>query len=124
MDEKEVLRTLKQLQRLENIAGMARFGINPKNNLGISVVTLRAYAKKIGTDHALAMRLWDSGIHDAHLLASMINDPLQVTKRQMDQWASEFDSWDVCDQCCNNLFSKTPYAYEKTKEWSTQKKSM
>lgn len=122
MDEHEVLQTLRQLSHPENIAGMARFGITTTNNLGISIVTLRKYAKKIGTDHALARRLWDSGVHDARLLATMVDDPTFVTKQQMDYWASQFDSWAVCDQCCNNLFYKTPYAYEKARQWCTKEK--
>jgi len=120
MDEHDVLATLRKLSRPENIAGMARFGINPNNNLGNTIVTLRTLAKKIGTDHALAGRLWETEIHDARLLATLIDDPRLVTKQQMDRWASAFDSWDICDQCCNNLFSKTPYAYEKIKQWCTK----
>jgi 3-methyladenine DNA glycosylase AlkD len=122
MNESEVLRTLRQLSNPANVAGMARFGISPKNNLGITIVTLRTYAQKIGTDHSLAIQLWKSRIHDARLLASMIDDPEQVTERQMDTWAQEFDSWDICDQCCNNLFQKTPFAHKKAHEWSTQEK--
>ena len=120
MDEHEVLETLKKLSRPENIAGMARFGINTQNNLGISIVALRTLAKKIGTDHALAKHLWDSGIHDARLLATLVDDPRLVTQQQMDRWVSAFDSWDVCDQCCNNLFYKTPYAYDKIDQWCTK----
>jgi len=41
-----------------------------------------------------------------------------VTEAQMEEWAVEFDSWDVCDQCCMNLFRKTPFAYKKAFEWS------
>ena len=122
MDEDEVLRTLKKFSRPENIEGMKRFGISTTNNLGISIVTLRKYAKTIGTDHTLAQRLWESGIHDARHLATMIDDPRLVTKQQMDQWASRFNSWDICDQCCNNLFYKTPYAYDKARQWCASKK--
>ena len=122
MDEHDVLQTLRKLSRPENIEGMKRFGISTTNNLGISIVTLRTLAKKIGTDHALAQRLWDSGIHDARLLATIIDDPRLVTQQQMDRWASQFDSWDICDQCCNNLFYKTPYAYDKAREWCTNEK--
>jgi 3-methyladenine DNA glycosylase AlkD len=122
MDEHDVLQTLRKISRPENIEGMKRFGIATTNHLGISIVTLRKYAKKLGHDHTLAQRLWDSEIHDARHLATMIDDPHLVTKQQMDRWASQFDSWDICDQCCNNLFYKTPYAYEKARQWCTSKK--
>ena len=36
----------------------------------------------------------------------------------METWVKDFDSWDVCDQVCSNLFDKTPFAYRKAIEWS------
>ncbi|MCX8062451.1 MAG: DNA alkylation repair protein, partial [Anaerolineales bacterium] len=114
----EILEALRQCANPDHVAGMARFGINPKDTLGISIPTLRKLAKQYKPDHELAQQLWASGIHEARILASMIDDPQKVTPEQMDTWASQFDSWDVCDQVCLNLFDKTPYAYTKAVEWS------
>jgi 3-methyladenine DNA glycosylase AlkD len=75
-------------------------------------------AREIGTDHRLAGRLFSSGVHEARILASMIDDPNRVTEAQADRWARAFDSWDVCDQCCMNLFRKTRFARAKAIEWS------
>ena len=36
----------------------------------------------------------------------------------MEHWVKDFDSWDVCDQCCLNLFRKTALAHQKANEWS------
>ena len=113
-----ILAHLHSLANAENVAGMARFGINPQGTLGISIYTLRPLAKKIGKDHQLAGELWASGIHEARLLAAFIDDPEQVTTRQMDAWAADFDSWDVCDQVCCDLFYRSPLAWEKAVEWS------
>ncbi len=121
MDYDELISRLKGMENPENVAGMARFGISSKNTLGISVVTLRKIAREVGKDHALAQKLWSSGIHEARLLACFIADPNKVTPALMNRWVKGFDSWDVCDQCCMNLFDKTPYAYEKVKEWSQRK---
>ncbi|MBI3913594.1 MAG: DNA alkylation repair protein [Chloroflexi bacterium] len=114
----QVFARLKRQRNPRNVAGMARFGINPKNTLGISIPTLRTLAKQIGSDHALAQKLWASGIHEARILASMIDEPAKVTPAQMDRWVRAFDSWDVCDQVCMNLFDKTPHAWKKAIEWS------
>ncbi len=113
-----VMAGLRSHRNPKNIVGMARFGISTKNTYGISVPILRATAKEIGKDHLLAGKLWTSRVHEARILASMIDDPALVSKQQMDEWASEFGSWDVCDQCCGNLFVKTKYAYVKALEWS------
>lgn len=103
----------------DNVAGMARFGISSQNTLGISIPNLRALAKEIGRDHDLALRLWESGLHEGRILASFVDDPKRVTPEQMEQWVSDFDSWDVCDQVCG-LFARTPYVYDRVAAWSAR----
>lgn len=122
MQYENILKKLKALSNPKTVEGMARFGINPKSTYGVSVPNLRKMAKEIGRDHPLAQQLWGSGVHEARILASMIDDPNQVTKKQMDAWIKDFDSWDVCDQCCMNLFDKTPMAWEKAVEWTKREK--
>lgn len=118
MNYNEVISLLKKMSIPKNVEGMARFGINPKNNLGISIYKLRPLGKKIGKNHELSLKLWSSGIHDARLLAVFIEDPKLVTEEQMDSWAKDFDSWDVCDQACTSLFDSTPHAWKKVYEWA------
>lgn len=113
----EIISYLKSLRNEENIKGMARFGINPENTLGVSIPVLRSLAKSFKNQHELALKLWDSGIHEVRILASMVDDHRKLTGRQMEKWAFEFDSWDVCDQVCMNLFEKSPLAWEKAVEW-------
>lgn len=122
MDSKEIIKKLKSLKNTKNIAGMARFGINGKNVLGISIPTLRAMAKEIKKvkveRHKLAQELWQSQIHEAMILASFIEEVNKVSENQMEEWAKDFDSWDLCDQVTTGLFDQTPYAYKKAFEWS------
>lgn len=122
MKYEEILRKLKSLSNPKNIEGMARFGINPKNTLGVPVPNLRKMAKKTGKNHNLALQLWESKIHEAKILASMIDDAKLVTEKQMEKWVEDFDSWDVCDQTCMNLFDKTVFAYKKAVEWTKSPK--
>ena len=120
MRYEEVIKKLKKKANRKNVEGMARFGIASTNTLGVSIYDLRPLAKEIGKDHKLARRLWKSGIHEARILASYIDEPDKVTESQMEDWAADFDSWDVCDQVCE-LFGKTPYAYKKIVDWSKRK---
>ena len=90
---------------------MTGYGINADNAFGIPIPRLRKIAKEIGKDHALSEQLWSSGIHGARIVASMIADPRMVTEQKLERRVKDFDSWDVCDQCCNNLFCKTKFAY-------------
>ena len=121
MSVDEVVAELRALGNPVNVEGMARFGIASTNTLGITVPALRALAKRCGRDHALAAQLWATKIHEARILAGMVDDPAKVTPAQMDRWANQFDSWDVVDGVCA-LFEETPYAYEKAKEWSAHRK--
>jgi 3-methyladenine DNA glycosylase AlkD len=113
-----VLAELAALGSEEARAGMARYGIRTEDAFGVSIYVLRPLAKRLGRDHDLALALWETGNHEARLLAGMVDDPAQVTEAQMDAWAAQFDSWDVCDQVTSNLFDKTPFAYDKVREWS------
>ena len=118
MEYGEIIKRLKAKANSENVKGMARFGINPDNILGVSIPEIRKMAKDIGKNHKLALELWDSGIHEARLLAGFIDEVDKVSEMQMEKWVKDFDSWDVCDQVCSNLFDKTVFSYKKTMEWT------
>jgi len=120
MKLEQALRELKSMANPKNVEGMAKFGINREGTLGISIYDLRPMAKRIGEDHKLAGELWSTGIHEARLLAGYIDDPEKVSERQMEAWAADFDSWDVVDQVCSNLFDQTGLAYAKAVEWSAR----
>ncbi|HPS42840.1 MAG TPA: DNA alkylation repair protein [Anaerolineaceae bacterium] len=115
----ELVDRLQALANTENAAGQQRFGIRGENLLGISIYDLRKLAAGI-RDHELAQRLWDSGVHEARLLASMVDDPAQVTRAQMDAWAADFDSWDVCDQVCDNLFAHVAGILQVIPTWAVR----
>jgi 3-methyladenine DNA glycosylase AlkD len=114
----ELLAALRAHANPANVAGMARYGISSTGTLGVPMPVLRRLAKQAGKDHKLAEALWKSGIHEARILATLVDEPSKVTARQMHAWAHDFDSWDVCDQACQNLFRYTPMAFAKAAEWA------
>ena len=120
MPYEDIIKKLESLANPEAVAGMARYGINPEKAYGVSIPNLRKIAREVKKDRALAQQLWASGIHEARILAGMVDDPDLVTEEQMERWAKDFDSWDVCDQCCANLFEKTRFAYRQCIEWSSR----
>ena len=113
-----ILKLLRSHANPANVAGMARYGISTRGTLGVPVKTLRTLARQIGKNHELALALWESGIHEARILATIIDQPARVTVTQMNRWASDFDSWDVCDQACQNLFRYTPQAFSQAARWA------
>jgi len=118
MNVSEIIKELKNSSNPKDREGMARFGINPEKALGVRIPVLRKLAKKIGKKHELAQQLWNTNIHEARILASMVDDPKLVTEKQMDNWVKDFNSWDLCDQCCMNLFDKTKFTHKKISEWA------
>ncbi len=119
---KIILKELKELGDPKFLPDMERFGINTKFAIGIRIPLLRKLAKTVRKNHNLALELWKSGFHEARILASMIGDPNLLTKTEMNSWVKDFNSWDLCDQCCNNLFVYSRHAYDKAIEWHTSKK--
>lgn len=118
MDVHQLLTRLKGCSNPETLAGMARYGIITDKALGIKIPVLRQIAKEIGKNHILADELWQTNYLEARMLASMIDEPSKVREEQMELWVKEFNSWDICDQVCSNLFEKTALAYPKAFEWA------
>jgi len=115
---KAALKLLHEHARPGELAGMARFGIVGNNRLGLSMPAMRSIAKTLGQDHALATALWDTGIPDARIVAGMVAEPARLTSQQMDAWARDFASWDVCDQVCGSAFLASPLAWRKVPVWA------
>jgi 3-methyladenine DNA glycosylase AlkD len=120
MTDKEVLVAIDDLADGHVRESMRRFGIPTDNARGVSTPMLKALARKISHDHALALRLWASGIFEARAVAAMIEEPEKVTKRQMESWARDLNSWGICDACCCYMFRRTPFAWEKAVAWSSR----
>lgn len=118
----EVIERLEELSDSEWKKGMEKSGINTENSIGISITNLRELAKEVGTDHELAEKLWSSGIHEARIMASMVDNPGKVDMIQMDKWAHDFNSWDLCDQVCNNLFRKAEDVNQVIGKWILSRK--
>ncbi|TFF38739.1 DNA alkylation repair protein [Mucilaginibacter psychrotolerans] len=114
----DVIAELKAHADAKHLAGMLRFGIDNSRALGVRIPQVRLIAKSYKKNHELALQLWDTGIHEARIMASIVDDPAQVTEEQFDTWAKDFYSWDLCDQVCGNLFDRTPLAVAKAIEYS------
>lgn len=115
---KKIIKELEKHARPDDVEWMRSYGIKSAAMLGVRIPDIRAIAKRIGKDHALALELWRVEVREARILASLVDESEKVTSRQMDSWAKDFDSWDICDQCCLNLFRKTPYVHDKISKWT------
>lgn len=117
-ETEHIIAELRSLGNPTAVSGMQRFGIETSRALGIKIPVLRQLAKTIGRNHPLAIELWQTDMHEARLLAIFIADHKQLNEELMESWLKDFNSWDVCDQACSNLFIKHPEAYKKAALWS------
>jgi 3-methyladenine DNA glycosylase AlkD len=122
----ELLSALRAQADPANVAGMARFGIGSQGTLGVSMPVVRNLARdakrRLGLRnaagrHELAALLWASGLHEARIMAALVDEPALVDEMQAEAWVADLDSWDVCDQLCINLLRLTPFAWAKAAEW-------
>lgn len=84
MQYDDILAWLKSLANPKAVEGMARYGIATERAYGVSIPDLRKIAREVGKDHGLAQRLWEAGIRETRILASMIDDREMVTEGQME----------------------------------------
>jgi 3-methyladenine DNA glycosylase AlkD len=115
------LRELKKLADPQVRAKLAYFGVNVPKAYGVSTPVLRAFARHIGKDQKLAEQLWLSGFHEAKVLATMIGESVKIDSAQMERWSRDFDSWDVVDAACCDLYSAAKPAWDKIYEWSNRR---
>ena len=115
----EIVERLQSNANPKNVEGMQRYGIRGEHILGVSLYEIRDMAKDIH-DHTLALELWKTGIHEAQLMASIVDIPAETTREQLEEWVKDFDSWDVCDQVCTNLVDISPHAIACIHEWAEQ----
>ena len=63
----------------------ARYGAGD-NQFGVTLGNLRSLAKKLKTNHGLALQLWATGNADARMLATMIMAPDQISAQEIENW--------------------------------------
>jgi 3-methyladenine DNA glycosylase AlkD len=117
MDAHAVIGELRERADPSRKPGMARVGIDVSQALGVSMPEIRAVAKRCGVDHALALGLWETGIHEARILATLVADPEALTEVQRERWVLDITSWDLCDSAAD-LFGRTPAQADAIEAWA------
>jgi len=120
-DVQSALAWLKRHSTRATLEGMARYAIPSDKALGVAMKDIKALGRKLGRNHELAAALWDTGVYEARMAASFVDDPAQVTPAQMDRWCKDFDNWAFCDALSFNLFDRTPHAWSKVRQWSRRR---
>ena len=83
---------------------------------GVSYAALGKIAKPIKTDHALAQQLWDSGNHDARVLALRVADPASVDEPLARRWLGDVDNY-ILAEGLGGLCAQTSHARAMSDSW-------
>jgi len=115
----QAMKELKRVGTAQNRKVYGRHGVTI-DMFGVSFANLNVLHNQIRIDHALAVELWDSGNHDARVLATMITDPEQMKSATLDAWVKDLDSYVVTD-AFSTMTGKTRYARKKAEKWAKSK---
>jgi len=90
------------------------------HTIGVRFADLDRIAKATGKDHALAVKLWASGIMDARLLACKVEVPAEMTKPQITAQLKDLDFPTLADLFAANVY-RTQWAHSLMKQWTRRK---
>ncbi|MEZ6055998.1 MAG: DNA alkylation repair protein [Planctomycetaceae bacterium] len=119
MTLKECLIALEKAGTAQNRKIYARHGVSAEM-FGVSYAELERLKKQIRTDDALAEGLWQTGNHDARVLATKIADPKTATIARLNRWAKQCDDSPLISAFAGYV-SHTPWAKGRAKLWIKSK---
>ncbi len=119
MNTKQTLRELEIMGTAQNRKIYRRHYATGKL-FGVSYANLGKLKKKIGIDHALARGLWESGVHDARVLATMVGDPAALSIQEANTWVKDLDN-DILASALAGLVGGSPHARGRAKLWTRSK---
>jgi 3-methyladenine DNA glycosylase AlkD len=114
------------LAQLKSHGAAARRAYNtkagaPDNQFGVKLGDLRVIAKKIKTDHPLALELWDTGNVEAQLLATLIIKPKSLSTGELDQLTRSTTCAQVADWLNAYVVAQHPEKESLREKWMTAK---
>jgi 3-methyladenine DNA glycosylase AlkD len=93
----------------------------PDNQFGVKLGDLRTIAKSIGTDHALALQLWETGNVEAQLLATLILKPKSLSAADLDALTRSTTCSQVADWLNNYIVAQHPDSDALREKWMKDK---
>ncbi|MFQ5710121.1 MAG: DNA alkylation repair protein [bacterium] len=116
MTQEEVLKQLQEFGTVQNRKVYRRHGVG-EDLYGVSYANLGKLKKRIKTDHELAIKLWQTGNHDASILATMIADPAKATDEHLESWVQDLSNYVITDAFASYA-AKTGLAQKKMEQWT------
>jgi hypothetical protein len=119
---KQIIRAIPSMQNGITAESMSQRGITYEKNWGVSLVDLKGFASNIEKSHLLALKLWNKKWRETLILATLLDNPKEITEEQMDFWLKTSESSEIVEQLVTNLFTLSPFSFAKALEWCRGKK--
>ena len=114
----EVLAWLERRGTRRTVDGMARYGIEAKRAFGVPMGTLLSLAKRLGKDHALSLGVVGERLVRGAPAGRAGGRPAARDAPADERVGRRFENWADCDTVCFKLFDRTPFAWEKARQWA------
>ncbi len=115
----EIIEELKANTSEKYKANVVKMGIPMECSIGVSTSVVREVGKKVKKSNELASELWNSGYHEAKLLAVLVYDKKTISHDEIENLIGDVQSWDLCDHLCKNLIIKMKCYDEFIYNWIT-----
>lgn len=116
MNVDEVLAELRPLGKDSYRKVLLRHGVR-EPVLGVSIADLKKIHKRVKTDHALAIALYDTGIYDAMYLAGLVADPDRMTEKDLRRWLDKATSSPLCGYTVPWVAAESPRGWDVALKW-------
>lgn len=117
MTKDEIIAYLKSISSNKFKNNVVKMGIPEENSIGVSTGDIRKLAKKLKVSQSLSNELWETGYHEAKLLAVLIADIDMIDFAYINKLMEGVLSWDLCDHICKNLIVKMPNYKQLIFKW-------
>jgi len=114
----DILKRVSELSNPKHARTLNGVGKNSDKVYAVGLTKLRAIAREAKRDHERALALWDSGVHEGKLLATLTEEPKKVTQRQLNKQVKQIRSFELADYFAKNVVAKTPFLLERANEWT------
>jgi len=118
MNCNEIIDELKKMSSEKYKANVVKLGIPEENSIGVSTGDIRKFAKLLSKSNDLAFELWETGYHEAKLLAVLVFDKKTILLKEAANLMKDVQSWDLCDHLCKNLLLKLAGYQNLIFDWS------
>lgn len=118
MKKQDILDFLEENKDERGIKHWENAGVNGMSSVGIGVTKLKAFAKKVGKNHKLALELWDEAIFESKTLSTLIDDPKAISRAQINRQVKDVGFWMLSHAYCNYLLIKYPGINNLAEEWN------